>query len=67
MRCAPVPPGGRLLIDPRRNDPRGHFARLRESVMERLLVAQRGLSEGLRQLFATGVWNAAAATCPTPT
>src|SRR5579859_7663152 len=45
---------GQLLIDPRRHDPRGHFAYVRKGLADRLLLAQAALPDGLRILFIEG-------------
>lgn len=44
----------RLLVDPRKRDPEGHFAQIREGVADRLLAAQDSLPAGLRMLFVEG-------------
>jgi D-alanyl-D-alanine dipeptidase len=46
--------GGQFLVDPRRQDPDGHFAHVREGLAERLLIAQDALPDGLRILFIEG-------------
>ncbi|MEU7069809.1 M15 family metallopeptidase [Streptomyces narbonensis] len=45
---------GELSVDPRKQDPAGAFAHLREGVVERLLKAQSLLPDGLRLLFVEG-------------
>ncbi|MGW2278597.1 M15 family metallopeptidase [Streptomyces sp. NPDC001770] len=46
---------GRLLVDPRKQDPADAFAHLREGVLERLVEAQALLlPQGLRLLFVEG-------------
>ncbi|CAM5283744.1 M15 family metallopeptidase [Streptomyces narbonensis] len=45
---------GELSVDPRKQDPEGSFAHLREGVVERLLKAQSLLPDGLRLLFVEG-------------
>lgn len=45
---------GALSVDPRKQDPDGAFAHLREGVVERLLKAQSLLPDGLRLLFVEG-------------
>jgi D-alanyl-D-alanine dipeptidase len=45
---------GRLLIDARRRDAAGAFARLREGVAARLLRAGEELPTGMRLLFVEG-------------
>jgi D-alanyl-D-alanine dipeptidase len=53
-RLVDVRAGGRLLVDPRKQDPHGHFAHVREGVAARLLTAQDALPDGLRILFIEG-------------
>jgi D-alanyl-D-alanine dipeptidase len=45
---------GRLLVDLRKQDQEGHFARVRDGVAVRLLAAQDSLPDGLRILFIEG-------------
>jgi zinc D-Ala-D-Ala dipeptidase len=45
---------GRILVDPRNQDPAGHFAYVRDGVAGRLLAAQDALPDGLRILFVEG-------------
>ncbi|MEW2401207.1 M15 family metallopeptidase [Streptomyces sp. NPDC046862] len=45
---------GSLVVDTRKEDPRGAFAYLREQVLTRLLKAQDVLPDGLRLLFVEG-------------
>ncbi|MCX4585869.1 M15 family metallopeptidase [Streptomyces sp. NBC_01481] len=53
-RLVDVRHGGSLLVDARKEDPSGAFARLREGVYDRLLTAQTLLPPGLRLLFVEG-------------
>ncbi|MFD9791947.1 M15 family metallopeptidase [Streptomyces sp. NPDC059070] len=53
-RLVDVRAGGRLLVDPRKQDPADAFAWLREGVLERLLKAQALLPPGVRLLFVEG-------------
>jgi D-alanyl-D-alanine dipeptidase len=53
-RLVDVRRGGSLLVDARKEDPSGAFARLREGVHDRLLKAQTLLPPGLRLLFVEG-------------
>jgi zinc D-Ala-D-Ala dipeptidase len=53
-RLVDVRADGRLLVDPRKHYPHGHFAHLREGVADRLLAAQDALPDGLRILFIEG-------------
>lgn len=53
-RLVDVRRDGALLVDPRKQDPDGSFAHLREGVVERLLTAQSLLPDGLRLLFVEG-------------
>ncbi|MFI6416463.1 M15 family metallopeptidase [Streptomyces sp. NPDC050842] len=53
-RLVDVRRDGVLLVDPRKQDPDGSFAHLREGVVERLLTAQSLLPDGLRLLFVEG-------------
>ncbi|WP_406263928.1 M15 family metallopeptidase [Streptomyces sp. NBC_00191] len=53
-RLVDVRRGGSLLVDARKEDPSGAFARLREGVYDRLLTAQTLLPPGLRLLFVEG-------------
>jgi D-alanyl-D-alanine dipeptidase len=53
-RLVDVRADGRLLVDPRKHDPHGHFAQVREGVAARLLSAQDALPDGLRILFIEG-------------
>ncbi|MCC2275486.1 hypothetical protein LKL35_08630 [Streptomyces sp. ET3-23] len=43
-----------LLVGGLKSEPAGHFAHLRQAVLERLLHAQSQLPAGLRLLFAEG-------------
>jgi hypothetical protein len=43
-----------LMLDERKQDPAGHWARLRDGVLTRLLQAQRALPRGLRLLIIEG-------------
>jgi D-alanyl-D-alanine dipeptidase len=45
---------GSLIVDARKEDPAGAFARLREQVLTRLIRAQRLLPSGTRLLFVEG-------------
>ncbi|MCM2579156.1 M15 family metallopeptidase [Streptomyces meridianus] len=45
---------GSLLVDPRKEETDGAFAGLRAGVLERLLLAQEKLPEGIRLLFVEG-------------
>lgn len=45
---------GILLVDPRKSDPAGAFAHLRQGVVQRLVTAQDLLPNGLRLLFVEG-------------
>lgn len=45
---------GSLLVDPRKEEPDGAFARIRSGVLDRLLQAQEKLPAGLRLLFVEG-------------
>ncbi|WP_024757151.1 M15 family metallopeptidase [Streptomyces exfoliatus] len=53
-RLVDVRRGGALTVDPRKQDPEGAFAHLREGVVERLLKAQSLLPDGLGLLFVEG-------------
>lgn len=53
-RLVDVRATGRLLVDPRKQDPEGDFTQLREGVADRLLAAQGSLPDGLRLLFIEG-------------
>lgn len=53
-RLVDLQSGGRLLVDPRYQDPAGHFAHVRDGVAGRLLAAQDALPDGLRILFIEG-------------
>ena len=53
-RLVDVRHDGRLLVDPRKQDPADAFAHLRAGVLQRLLTAQTMLPAGLRLLFVEG-------------
>lgn len=53
-RLVDVRPGGRLLVDTRKQDQADAFAHLREGVLERLLTAQTMLPTDIRLLFVEG-------------
>ncbi len=53
-RLVDVRPGGRLLVDTRKQDQSDAFAHLREGVLERLLTAQTMLPSDIRLLFVEG-------------
>jgi D-alanyl-D-alanine dipeptidase len=49
----------KLLLDERKHDPAGHWARLRDGILTRLLQAQCALPRGLRLLIIEGYRPAA--------
>jgi zinc D-Ala-D-Ala dipeptidase len=53
-RLVDVRTDGQFLVDPRKQDPQGHFAHVREGLAGRLLMAQDALPVGLRILFIEG-------------
>jgi zinc D-Ala-D-Ala dipeptidase len=53
-RLVDVRADGQFLVDPRHQDPEGHFAHVREGLVGRLLMAQDALPAGLRILFIEG-------------
>jgi zinc D-Ala-D-Ala dipeptidase len=53
-RLVDVRTAGQFLVDPRKQDPEGHFAHVREGLAGRLLMAENALPEGLRILFIEG-------------